>query len=883
MKRAQCLSFLLLFWSLPLSAQQLRIYHIDVEQASATLFVAPGGKTLLVDSGKNGMGGRIKTVMDRAGVSAIDFFVDTHYHEDHYGGIDDLVDLGVPVRDAYDRGDKNLLPADKLSEVTFQDYQAAVGNRAHQLTRGMTLQLDPLMTVTCISSSGLVIGENPTGVNNDENNLSISLLITLGTFRYFIGGDIQSPTEQKIADRDLVKDVDVYIADHHGSDTSSILPFIQDLSPHVIIVSNGDNAGFHHPRQVVLTSYTQLPGPPTVFQTNKCTKGPPCGNVADEFIGDPQTTDQDGTIALIADVATHSYAVAFDSGGSRTFQFRTFKDPIPTLSSLNPASGGQGTIVNVTFTGTGFIPGLTLNAGTGINVSNIQVSSATAASATFSIVSAAVGVRDVTVTTSGGTSNVVNFTVTASIPSPPLLTSITPASASQGATVPVTLIGTGFAAGLTVITGSGLAVSNINVTNATSATANFTIASTASLGVRSITVTTSGGTSNGIDFTVAPASPAPPTLLSVSPAAGMPGATVPVTLIGAGFLAGMEVNPGNGIEVSSINVTSATSATAIFSIASTAGLGVRSITLTVSGGISNAVTFSVNPQKITHDFNFDGKADVLWRDAAGNVSMWLMNGFNASNSFIANIWIGWTIVGSGDFGGDGREDILWRDTDGNMAIWMMDGTTVSGYSSIGNVPTSSTVAAVADFNGDGKSDVLWRDSVGNVSIWLMNGYNITTNSFIGNVWLGWTIVGSGDFDSDGKSDILWRDTGGNVAIWLMDGTTVVSYGSVRNSPGTSTLAAVADFNADGKADILWQDTSGGVTLWTINGYAVTTNTLIAIIGNGWTIIGNGDFDGDGKSDILWKDTAGNAAIWLMDGPNVSSWSSMGNVSDRTSQ
>lgn len=88
--------------AVPLSAQTLRIYHIDVEQASATLFVATGGRTLLVDSGKNGQGRRIKAVMDRAGVSVIDFFVDTHYHEDHLGGIDALVALGVPVMEAHD-------------------------------------------------------------------------------------------------------------------------------------------------------------------------------------------------------------------------------------------------------------------------------------------------------------------------------------------------------------------------------------------------------------------------------------------------------------------------------------------------------------------------------------------------------------------------------------------------------------------------------------------------------------------------------------------------------------------------------------------------------------------------------------------------------------
>ena len=46
---------LLGFLNFPASAQTLCIYHIDVEQADATLFVSPGGRTLLVDSGKNGI------------------------------------------------------------------------------------------------------------------------------------------------------------------------------------------------------------------------------------------------------------------------------------------------------------------------------------------------------------------------------------------------------------------------------------------------------------------------------------------------------------------------------------------------------------------------------------------------------------------------------------------------------------------------------------------------------------------------------------------------------------------------------------------------------------------------------------------------------------
>jgi hypothetical protein len=43
-------------WAGSVSAQTLRIYQIDVEQADAALVIMPNGRTLLIDSGKNGHG-----------------------------------------------------------------------------------------------------------------------------------------------------------------------------------------------------------------------------------------------------------------------------------------------------------------------------------------------------------------------------------------------------------------------------------------------------------------------------------------------------------------------------------------------------------------------------------------------------------------------------------------------------------------------------------------------------------------------------------------------------------------------------------------------------------------------------------------------------------
>ena len=101
--------------------------------------------------------------------------------------------------------------------------------------------------------------------------------------------------------------------------------------------------------------------------------------------------------------------------------------------------------------------------------------------------------------------------------------------------------------------------------------------------------------------------------------------------------------------------------------------------------------------KATRDFNGDGKEDIVWRDTAGNVSVGLMDGSTIiTESFIANIWTGWSIVGSGDFNGDRKSDILWHDVSGNVAIWLMDGMRVAGYSSVANMNTSWTTAGIGE-------------------------------------------------------------------------------------------------------------------------------------------------------------------------------------------
>ena len=41
-----------------------------------------------------------------------------------------------------------------------------------------------------------------------------------------------------------------------------------------------------------------------------------------------------------------------------------------------------------------------------------------------------------------------------------------------------------------------------------------------------------------------------------------------------------------------------------------------------------------------------------------------------------------------DFNGDGKSDVLWQDTGGNVAVWFMNGAQVGHAAGVGNAPTS---------------------------------------------------------------------------------------------------------------------------------------------------------------------------------------------------
>jgi hypothetical protein len=205
-------------------------------------------------------------------------------------------------------------------------------------------------------------------------------------------------------------------------------------------------------------------------------------------------------IAANAPVGVRNIGVVTPNGNTNTEPFTVTG---PSLTSLSPSSGIQGTSVNVTLIGSDLTGATGLNGtGNGVTASNFAVVNDTTVTATLTIGAAAtVGSRNIGVVTPDGNTNTEPFAVTS-----PTLTSISPASGSRssGTPVNVTLTGSGLT-GTTnvVVSGSNVSVSNVHVVSDTQVTATFTISGSAATGSRSVHSINSGGaTSNNVTFTV---------------------------------------------------------------------------------------------------------------------------------------------------------------------------------------------------------------------------------------------------------------------------------------------------------------------------------------------------------------------------------------------
>ncbi len=255
----------------------------------------------------------------------------------------------------------------------------------------------------------------------------------------------------------------------------------------------------------------------------------------------------------------------------------------PTVSSISPDRGTQGQTLNVTIAGTGFTGASGVSFGAGITAAIASVDAPTQITAAITIdAAAALGPREVSVTTPGGTDKKSGaFTVEAATPPPPAITSVAPPSGLQGQSLTVVVSGTSLTGAGDMTFGQGISVTGSSVDSDIQVTVSITIDAAAELGPRNVSLTTPGGTATRAGgFTVG----TPPAITSVAPASGYQGQTLSITISLTSLNTPTSVSLGPGITVTGYAASGATQVTASIAIDAAAVPGPREISVVTGEG-----------------------------------------------------------------------------------------------------------------------------------------------------------------------------------------------------------------------------------------------------------------------------------------------------------
>lgn len=229
---------------------KLQIHHMDVGQGDGAVLISPGGQVVLFDAGED-----LKTrdcsqeisYLDQLGVKHIDYVFISHYHFDHIGCVPDVLGEFPLQIAAFDRGGS-------YPSTTFTKYTTAVGTHRKSAAIGDLLTLDKNSATPVVIKVVALNGKSSQGdvQTSNENDLSLAVVVTFGSFKEEIGGDLSGDDTgmYKNVESPVVPDVgkiDVYKVHHHCSSHSTNDTWMATTQPAVGIISTGSTNDYGHP------------------------------------------------------------------------------------------------------------------------------------------------------------------------------------------------------------------------------------------------------------------------------------------------------------------------------------------------------------------------------------------------------------------------------------------------------------------------------------------------------------------------------------------------------------------------------------------------------------------------------------------------------------
>jgi competence protein ComEC len=216
----------------------LTVTFFDVGQGDSALIQADG-KSMLIDAGPDECSDKLLSYLSDLGIKQIDILVGTHPHEDHIGGMDDVL-AKYSVSDIW-------MPKAAAETQTFEDLLLTIQGK------GLKIAAPAPGSVHALGNAKVTVLTPISQAYDDLNNYSIVLRIDYGDKSFLFTGDSEALSEQELLNSGSDLDADVLKVGHHGSNTATSQAFLDAVSPDWAVISCGKDNTYGHPHTETLT------------------------------------------------------------------------------------------------------------------------------------------------------------------------------------------------------------------------------------------------------------------------------------------------------------------------------------------------------------------------------------------------------------------------------------------------------------------------------------------------------------------------------------------------------------------------------------------------------------------------------------------------------
>ncbi len=251
------------------------VHYLDVGQADATLILC-GDSALLIDGGNQEDAPLVLEYLRQQGVDHLDYILCTHAHEDHCGGLAQI------VRQTADAGTQVLAPQEDADNWFFHDFASAAE------AQGCAVRVPSFGETFAVGEAAAqIVGpvrpaqEILQDENGLVNNTSLMVRVEYEGCAFLFCGDAQWQEEQEVVEAagkntgaaqstgtaqnagtaeeagtaelpGVVLTSNVLKPGHHGSANATSYSFLMEVNPTYAVISCGTGNEYGHPHEDTL-------------------------------------------------------------------------------------------------------------------------------------------------------------------------------------------------------------------------------------------------------------------------------------------------------------------------------------------------------------------------------------------------------------------------------------------------------------------------------------------------------------------------------------------------------------------------------------------------------------------------------------------------------